>query len=125
MRIRTTVLLCCSTAAALALAIPLSATAGGDMLKVKVFPDRYVAAGFSFSDVAALEAWSRPIPSRSVSFETCGSASTRQLLAAVERFQSAYVDGIQIRALRPGEPGCPSSDAGYLATDGSGRSTLP
>ena len=124
---RSVALLCrnTATAAALALVIPVSATAGEDTLMVKVFPDRYVAAGHSFTDVTALVAWSAPIPIRTLSLETCGPASKRHLLDAVERFQSANLDGIQIRAMQLGEPGCASADAEYLATDGSGRSLLP
>jgi hypothetical protein len=123
MSIRTVVLFCRSIA--LALAVPLSASAAGDALNVKVFPDRYVAAGRSFTDVAALEAWAKPTRIRTLSLKTCGAASTRQLLAAVERFQSVSVEGIQIRALRLGEPACASGDAEYFATDESGRSVLP
>jgi hypothetical protein len=114
-----------ATAAALALAIPLSLAAGEDALRVKVLPDRYVAAGHTFANVAALAAWSAPIPIKALSLETCGTSSTRQLLAAVERFQSAYADGIQIRALREGDPGCASAETEYLVTDGWGRSILP
>lgn len=127
MRIRSTASLCrnSATAAAFALAIPLSATAGDDLLKIKVLPDRYVTAYHSFTDVTALAAWSRPMPIRTLFLETCGPRSTRHLLAAVEQFQFAYDDGIQIRALRQGDRGCASADAQYLATDGSGRSTLP
>jgi hypothetical protein len=119
--------MCLSTAsaAALAFAIPLSLAAGEDALEVKVLPDRYVAAGHTFANVAALAAWSAPIPIRALSLETCGPSSTRHLLAAVERFQSVYADGIRIRALREGDPGCASTEAEYLATDGSGRSMLP
>jgi hypothetical protein len=115
-----------ASAAALALAmIPLSPAAGEDALKVKVLADRYVAAGHSFANVAALAAWSAPIPIRALSLETCGPSSTRHLLAAVERFQSVYADGIRIRALRAGDPSCASAKGEYLATDGSGRSMLP
>jgi hypothetical protein len=123
MSIGTAALLCRSIA--LALAVPLSASAAGDTLDVKVLPDRYLVAGRSFADVAALEAWARPARIRTLQLETCGPASTRQLLAAVERFQAVSVEGIQIRALPVAEPACVPADAGYFATDETGRSVLP
>lgn len=132
-------------AAAFALVIPLSGIAADnappETLNVKVFPDYYVAAGRAFADVASLAAWAEPILIRTLWLDTCSPASTKQLLAAVERFQSMYPEGIQIRALPPGESGCvsamdnkstmptnakaPSADAGYFASDESGRSMLP
>ena len=127
-----------------AVVIPLSAMAAENLppetLNVKVFPDRYVAAGRPFADVAALAAWAKPIVIRTLWLDTCGPASTKQLLAAVERFQSDYPEGIQIRALSPEDAGCESAssrrhmvtelgdrptDAEYLAADESGRSILP
>ena len=126
---------------AFALVVPLAGNAADnappEALNVKVFPDRYVAAGKPFPDVAALAAWARPIVIRTLWLDTCGPASTKQLLAAVEQFQSTYPDGIQIRALPQGEAGCASAagsetsfqpghtDAAYLAADESGRSILP
>jgi hypothetical protein len=132
-------------AGAFALVIPLAGNAADnappEALYVKVFPDRYVAAGKPFADVAALAAWAKPIVIRTLWLDTCGSASTKQLLAAVERFQSTYPDGIQIRALSADEAGCASTansetssvtdgksarvDAAYFATDESGHSMLP
>jgi len=132
-------------AGAFAFAIPLAGIAADnappEALNVKIFPDRYVAAGKPFADVAALAAWAKPIVIRTLWLDTCGSASTKQLLAAVERFQSTYPDGIQIRALSAEEAGCVSAasnetravtdgkpgraDAAYLASDESGRSMLP
>src|SRR5262249_45040531 len=89
----------------LALLMPRSVMAADNVppeaLNVKVFPDRYVAAGRPFADVAALAAWAKPILIRTLWLDTCGPASTKQLLAAVERFQSDYPEGIQIRALSP------------------------
>jgi len=112
-----------------------------EVLNVKVLPDRYVAAGRPFADVAALAAWAKPILIRKLWLDTCGPASTKQLLAAVERFQSVYPEGIQIRALPPEEVGCESAsinaarmmtelggrptDAEYLEADELGRSVLP
>ena len=109
---------------ALTLSVSHWAAAADDALLVKVLPDRYVSAGNSFNDVATLAAWSGHSRSRALSLESCGAASTRQLLAAVERFQATYPDGIRIRSLLPGEPGCPG-DAEYLASDAAGRSMLP
>ena len=132
-------------AALLALNIPLPAraldSAPPEALDVKIFPDRYVAAGKPFSDLAALEAWAKPIRIRFLWLDTCAPATARQLLAAVERFHSVYAEGIQIRALDPNDPRCvseaedanwsritavrlPSSDE-YQATDESGRSSMP
>ena len=67
--------------------------------------------------------------------DSCGNTSTRQLLAAVERFYTVYTEGVQIRTFGPGDPGCLESATGpaaampatyeYLATDRAGRSALP
>jgi hypothetical protein len=130
----------------LALILPLSGlaqeTVPPEALNVKVFPDRYVAAGKPFSDLGALEAWAKPIRIRILWLDSCGPASTGQLLAAVERFHRVYVEGVQIRTFGAGEPGCleptvervnwrrdgvgraPADDA-YYATDQYGRSTMP
>lgn len=127
-----------------ALILPLSGlavdSAPPEALNVKVFPDRYVAAGKPFPDLAALEAWARPIRGRVLWLDSCDPAAVRPLLAAVERFHSDYMDGIQIRSFGRGEPGCasaeqarwveapmsrlPASDE-YYVTDGSGRSMMP
>ena len=72
------------------LVIPFSGMAADnappEALNVKVFPDRYVAAGKSFADLAGLEAWAKPILLRALWLDNCSPASTKQLLAAVERF---------------------------------------
>jgi len=128
-------------AGALALTVPATAFAADvppEALNVKVFPDRYVAAGKQFTDLAALEAWAKPIRIRTLWLDSCGNASTRQLLAAVERFYTVYTEGVQIRTFGPGDPGCLAPAAveasparplpaayEYLATDRAGRSALP
>lgn len=132
-------------AAGLVLAMPLSPTAADnappEALHVKILPDRYVAAGKSFVDVAALETWAKPILIRTLWLDNCNPASTKLLLDAVERFHSVYSNGIQIRALSPGEAGCISvainespvlahsrtmrADAEYLVVDEFGRSNMP
>jgi hypothetical protein len=97
----------------------------------------HVAAGKQFTDLAALEAWAKPIPIRTLWLDSCGNTSTRQLLAAVERSHAAYAEGVQIRTFGPGDPGCLEPAAfvasarvlpdgrEYLATDRSGRSVMP
>jgi len=132
-------------AGGLALIFPLSAlgldSVPPEALNVKVFPDRYVAAGKPFSDLAALEAWAKPILIRTLWLDSCGNAATKQLLAAVERFHSVYVEGVQIRTFAAGAPEClgaaeqvgwarnavsrAPADAAYYATDQYGRSTMP
>ena len=129
-----------------ALILPLSGlaldNAPPEALSVKVFADRYVAAGKPFSDLAALETWAKPIRIRVLWLDSCGPASTGQLLAAVERFHSVYVEGIQIRTYAADEPACVGAaeqasggardgvtrapgDKAYLAADQYGRSTMP
>jgi hypothetical protein len=132
-------------AGALVLTFPFAAFAVDNVppeaLNVKVFPDRYVAAGRPFADLAALEAWAKPIRIRTLWLDSCGPASTKQLLAAVERFQAIYAEGIQIRSFRSDEPGCGSAAESvswgrekvtllpaaneYFASDESGRSRMP
>lgn len=132
-------------AGGLALIAPLSALAVDNVppetLDVKVFPDRYVAAGKPFVELAALEAWAKPIVIREVWLDGCGPASGKQLIAALERFHSTYWTRIRVRTFPPGEAACVSAaayaglaqdialqrpaDAEFLATDASGRSTLP
>lgn len=130
----------------LALILPQSGLAMDSVppeaLNVKVFPDRYIAAGKPFSDLAALEAWAKPIQIRTLWLDSCGPASTKQLVAAVERFHSVYAEGIQIRTFTAGEAAClvvlaeqatagrddasrVSSVPDYYATDRYGRSTMP
>jgi len=128
-----------------ALALPLSGIAADNVppetLSIKAFPDRYVAAGKPFADLAALEAWARPILIRSVWLDFCYPASTTQLLSAVEHVRSAYSGSMQIRTFSPEERGCASAtddarspsaretivrgDAGYLVADEFGRGRLP
>ena len=139
---------CRSTLAAgsIALILPVSAlavdAAPPEALSVKVFPDRYVAAGKPFSDLAALEAWATTIRIRTVWLDGCGPASTKQLLAAVERFHRVYVEGVQVRTFALEESGClapaaervsfgvdevarlPSARE-YQATDQRGRGVMP
>jgi hypothetical protein len=132
-------------AGGLAFVLSLSALAADNVppetLDVKVFPDRYIAAGKPFVELAALEAWARPILIREVWLDGCGPASGKQLVAAVEHFQSEYWERIRIRTLPSGEAGCVSAaahagpahgvvgqrpaKAEFLATEDSGRSTLP
>ena len=128
-----------------ALILPLSGlavdNAPPEALYIKVFPDGYVAAGKPFSDLAALEAWAKPIRIRVLWLDSCGLASAKLLLAAVERFHSVYPEGIQIRTFGPGEAGCVSAAAQanwteprvsrlpasneYYATDEFGRGRMP
>ncbi len=132
-------------AGGLALTLPLSAlgldAVPPEALHVKVFPDRYVAAGKPFSDLAALEAWAKPILIRTLWLDSCGNGSTKQLLAAVERFHAVYAEGVQIRTFATGAPAClgaveragwardavsrAPTAAAYFATDQYGRSTIP
>jgi hypothetical protein len=128
-----------------ALVLPLSGlaldNAPPEALSVKVFPDRYVAAGKPFSDLAALETWAKPIRIRVLWLDSCGPASTGQLLAAVERFHRVYVEGVQIRTYAADEPACVGAaqasgpardgvtrvprDEAYFVADQYGRSTIP
>jgi hypothetical protein len=132
-------------AGSFALILPLSGlaldNAPPEALSVKVFPDRYVAAGKPFSDLAALEAWTKAIRIRTLWLDSCGPASTGQLLAAVERFHRVYMEGVQIRTFAAGEAACLAAaeqsswdrggmtrkpaDEAYYATDQYGRSTMP
>ena len=127
----------------LGLVLPLSGFAADNLppetLAVKVFPDRYVAAGKPFATLASLEAWARPILLREIWVDSCGPASAAHALAAVERFQSAYKGSIRVRTLPSGEAGCVSAaayvsltdddtrpeDRPYFASDAFGRSVLP
>lgn len=128
-------------AACLALGLPLSGLAFDNVppeaLNVKVFPDRYVAADRPFSDLAALEAWAKPIRIRTLWLDSCGGpASDTRLLAAVERFHAIYAEGVQIRTLAAEDPGCLGAerairggeflrDSDYSAVDRDGRSWMP
>lgn len=123
---------CCRglVAGGLAFSLPLAAfaldNAPAEGLSVKVYPDRYVAAGRPFPDLAALEAWAKPTRIRVLWLDGCGSDSAKPLLAAVERFHSVHADAIQIRTFGPEEQGCaPVDEQGYYATDESGRSIIP
>ena len=126
-------------------ALPLVAiaqrTLPPEALNVKVFHDGYVAAGKPFTDLAALEAWAKPIRIRTLWLDSCGKESTGQLLAVVERFHAVYAEGVQIRTFPAGAPECagargvdgrgarqarkPAADLAHLATDRHGRSIMP
>ncbi len=125
-----------STLAAALVVLPLAAFAADnlppDALGVKVFPDRYVVAGKQFADLASLEAWAKPIMVKTVWIDSCSPASGKQVLAAVERFQTSYTDAIQVRSLSPRDAGCATADMvgrnpgnDYFATDEQGRSLIP
>lgn len=123
--------------AAAALLVPIATLAADnappEALNVKVFPDRYVVASTSFADLASLEAFAKPIMVRSLWLDSCSPASTKQIVAAVERFETRYEDGIQIRMFSTRSPECASADfigrgkigTDYFATDESGRSMTP
>ena len=120
-------------AAGIALAFPLPGI-GADKrapLTVQIFPVHYTAAGRTFDDLAALERWLRSMPIRTVSLQLCGRQPLTRLLAAVERFQPAYPEGIRVSALAPADADCASSaaaqhaDIDYFASDKHGRSILP
>jgi hypothetical protein len=130
---------------AFALVLPLPVIAAESLppetLDVIVLPDRYVAAGKPFTDLAALEAWARPIVLRSVWVDFCYSPTTPQLVAVVERLYSKYSSSVQIRTLPPDEGECAAAagsatttgagerltlaGANYLAVDAFGRGKLP
>lgn len=100
-------------AGGLVLVLPLPAlavdTVPPETLDVKVFPDRYVAAGKPFTSLAALETWAKPILLREIWVDSCGPASARQALAAVERLQSTYKGAIRVRSLPTEEATCASA----------------
>jgi hypothetical protein len=120
-----------------ALLLPLSAFAADnappEALNVKVFPDRYVVASTSFADLASLEAFAKPVLARTLWLDSCSPASTKQIVAAVERFETRYEDGIQIRSFSPRAPECAAADfvgrgrigTDYFAIDEAGRSMTP
>lgn len=111
-------------AGVLALVSPLSGRAADnappETLNVKVFRDHYVAAGKPFTDLAALEAWARPIVIRSVWLDFCFPASTPQLVATVERIHSRYSAGLQVRTLSGTEEECVSAAAQSSSTQANG-----
>ena len=142
---RNLVAACRSVVGGLVFAFPLSGAAADNVppetLSIKAFPDHYVASGKPFADLAALEAWARPIVIRSVWLDFCYPATTGELVSTVQRLHPVYSSGMQIRILSSGEAGCvptvgrshPTSahvatvraDIEYLAADEFGRSTLP
>jgi hypothetical protein len=116
--------------AILALAAPFSSLAlePAPFLRVQVYPDHYSLAGQTYADLAALAARVEPLGANALQIDGCGAASGKRLVAAVERFHGAYVQGIQIRQLDPREPGCSLqalADTDYYATDERGWSMLP
>ena len=70
--------------------------------------------------------------------DSCGPASTRPLLAAVERFHGAYPDGVLVRSvgvatsacgdivtMRGRARGAQLTETDYLGVDAQGRSWMP
>ena len=126
-------------AAALAFASPAVSLAASNVppetLDVKVFADRYVAAGRQFADLKSLHEWARPIVIREVWLDGCGSTSAKSLQAASLAFQPQAGGLLRVRMLSPVEAGCglaaparavaPADEQAYLASDAAGRSVLP
>lgn len=116
------------------IALPLSVIAAdpsavGTQL-VKVFPDYYAIGEHRYADLASLEARIRHVNAHVLRLDNCGAASESRLVAAVERFHSAYAGGLEIRPLSESEAGCSKPDASvrdsaYHATDSFGRSMMP
>ncbi len=115
-------------ALALACGLPLQApaeeVAAVSSVRVKVFPDHYAVDGQRMGDALALEAALPADAHAAVRLETCGAASARPLLAAVERLHGARVGVVEIHSLPGGEPGCASGD-GHQATDAAGYGLIP
>jgi hypothetical protein len=103
-----------AVAGGLALILPLAAfaldPAPAWSLSVSVFSDRYIAAERQFTDLDALEGWVKSSSPRVIRLDGCGAASATRLLAAVERFQHAY---LEIRMSEAGKPGCTPIGAGH------------
>jgi hypothetical protein len=76
---------------------------------VKVFADYYSTDDAWFADLDALEAWMKPRRLHALRLDACGAASTKRLLAVVERLHRAYTDNLEIRALSDGDSGCPQA----------------
>jgi len=126
-------------AAALAFASPAVSLAASNVppetLDVKVFADRYVAAGRHFADLKTLHEWARPIVIREVWLDGCGPAAAQSLQAASLAFQPQAGGLLRVRMLSPVEAGCglaaparavaPADEQAYLASDAAGRSILP
>lgn len=131
-------------AGGLALIAPLLAIAADPApaaaVNVKVFPDHYAVNEQKFKDVAALEASLALANDRVVRLGSCGRASTRSLLAAVERLHVAHPGVIELHTLPAGEPDCSPAhavaigaqgrigsfeDSAYFTTDALGRSIMP
>lgn len=78
-------------------------------LNISIFSDHYITAEKQFTDLDALEGWVKVSPPRVLRLYACGAESAARLLAAVERFQHAY---IELRMAETGQPGCTTIAAG-------------
>ncbi len=107
---------------------------------VKVFTDHYAVNDQKFADVIALEASLALSDHRVVHLDNCGPASSRALLAVVERLHLADTGVIELHKLPASEQDCSlakgapigtqgrvgsSEDNAYFATDSFGRSIMP
>jgi len=131
-------------AGGLFLIVPLLAIAAcptpAAVAHVKVFPDHYAVNEQKFADVVALEAALALSDYRVVHLDTCGPASARALLAAVERLHLGDTGVIEVHKRPASELDCSqaksvaigaqgqigsSKDSAYFATDSFGRSIMP
>jgi hypothetical protein len=116
----------------------LAQPAGPEPVRLTLLGDRYVVGAARFDDLPAVASWVSARGGRVAAIDACSTATTRMLLAAVERFAPAGGQAIEVRALPTAAPDCtPGADGlarratpaipndEYAATDAAGRSVIP
>jgi len=107
--------------------------------RLTIVPGQYVIGSLHSADIARVEAWLHTGDRHLVAIDLCASATTPQLLAAVEKLEPYTSDVLEIRKMTSNTPACtqndPASedgdvrgflrDADYMATDEFGHGLIP
>jgi len=107
--------------------------------RLTIIPGQYVIGPVHSANIARVEAWLGKGDRHLVAIDRCATATTPQLLIAVEKLEPYTSDVLEIRKMTSNTPGCtqddPTSadgvvhgflrDVDYMETDEFGYSLIP
>ena len=103
--------------------------------RLTIVPGQYIIGPVRSADIARIEAWLGKGDRRVVAIDRCASATTPQLLIAVEKLEPYTTEVLEIRRITSNTSGCPAladgdvhgflRDIDYLETDEFGHSLIP
>jgi hypothetical protein len=79
--------------------------------RLTIIPGQYVIGSLHSADIARVEAWLRKGDRHLVAIDLCASATTPQLLTAVEKLEPYTSDVLEIRKMTSNAAGCTQNDA--------------